>query len=301
MQDLTTDEERVNSTQPLRVAVPNKGSLATDAAEMLAEAGYRQRRDSKELVSTDEENDVEFFYLRPRDIATYVGEGRLDVGVTGRDMLAESGAAAEELLTLGFGSSRFRFAAPSGSGLSEDKLSELRLATSYPRLVQDYLGRRGVTPRLISLDGAVETAIRLGVADAIADVVETGNTLRQAGLELFGDIIMESEAILIGRTASRASGQALHPRIEQLVRRLNGVLIARSYVMIEYNVDGDHLEKASGITPGFEAPTVSSLARENWFAVRAMVPRGNHQRTMDELWAVGARAILVTDIAASRL
>lgn len=291
----------MNADQPLRVAVPNKGSLATGAAEMLAEAGYRQRRDAAELAKTDQENGVEFFYLRPRDIATYVGEGILDLGITGRDMLTDSGAAAEERLKLGFGGSRFRFAAPVGSGLTENELSGLRLATSYPRLVGDYLSQHGITPRLISLDGAVETAIRLGVADAVADVVDTGSTLGRAGLELFGEVIMESEAVLIGRTGSRQSEYQPHAGIDQLVRRLNGVLIARSYVMIDYDVDRDHLDQACAITPGFEAPTISSLAREDWFAVRAMVPRDSHQRTMDELWAVGARAILATDIAASRL
>jgi ATP phosphoribosyltransferase len=276
--------------------------LAADAAQMLAEAGYGQRRDPKELSRSDIENGVEFFYLRPRDIATYVGEGTLDLGITGRDMLADSGAAAAELLGLDFGRSRLCFAAPVGSGFSEDKLSGLRLATSYPRLVGEYLCRRGVTPRLITLDGAVETAIRLEVADVIADVVQTGTTLAQAGLELFGDPIAESEAILIGRSPDQTTGRNQQAgSIQQLMRRLNGVLIARSYVMVDYDIDHHHLDEACAITPGFEAPTVSPLAREGWFAVRAMVPRAGHQRTMDELWAVGARAILATDIAASRL
>lgn len=293
--------EPPGQTGPLRVAVPNKGSLASDAAAMLSEAGYRQRRDTRELSRSDTENNAEFFYLRPRDIATYVGEGTLDVGVTGRDMLLDSGAAAEELLGLGFGDSQLCFAAPVGSGLTETALGGLRLATSYPELVGRYLAGQGITPRMITLDGAVETAIRLDVADAIADVVDTGNTLRQAGLELFGDPILTSEAILIGRSRADGDGRERSAGVEQLMRRLNGVLIARSYVMVDYDVDRDHLDQACAVTPGFEAPTVSPLAREGWFAVRAMVPRAGHQRTMDELWAVGARAILATDIAASRL
>jgi ATP phosphoribosyltransferase len=288
----------VNSERPLlRVAVPNKGSLADGAATILREAGYSQRREPKQLVHIDAETGVEFFYLRPLDIATYVGEGTLDVGVTGRDMLIDSGAAADEVLPLGFAKSRFRFAAAAGSGLTEDKLDGLRLATSFPGLVGDYLARRGVHPRLIHLDGAVETAIRLGVADAIADVVETGTTLRQAGLELFGEPILQSEAILIKRS-DRADQPA---GFRTLVRRLNGVLIARTYVMMDYDVDAVHLDEACKITPGLEAPTVSPLAREGWHAVRAMVKRAEAQQVMDELWDLGARAILVTDIAASRL
>ena len=280
----------------IKIAVPNKGALSEAAAQMLHEAGYAQRTDSKELVLLDEANGVEFFYLRPRDIALYVGEGTLDVGITGRDMLLDSGASAVEQLSLGFGASRFRFAAPTGSDLSVEKLDGLRLATSYPGLVGAYLAERGVSTRLIRLDGAVETAVRLGVADAIADVVETGTTLRQAGLELFGDPILQSEGILITRT-----GTAPPPGFDQFVRRLNGVLVARNYVMMDYDVDDAAVQAACAITPGLESPTVSPLAREGWHAVRAMVPRREAQQIMDDLWAVGARAILVTDIAACRI
>ncbi|HSU36951.1 MAG TPA: ATP phosphoribosyltransferase [Propionibacteriaceae bacterium] len=280
----------------LKVAVPNKGALSDAAAEMLHEAGYAQRSDPKELVLFDEANGVEFFYLRPRDIAVYVGEGTLDVGITGRDMLLDSGASATEVIPLGFGRSRFRFAAPVGSAMTVEALQDLRLATSYPGLVGAYLKDRGVVTRLIPLDGAVETAIRLGVADAIADVVETGTTLRQAGLELFGDPILESEAILIRRTRAESP-----PGLAQLERRLNGVLVARNYVMMDYDVADVVVDEACAITPGLESPTVSPLARPGWHAVRALVPRSEAQQIMDDLWTIGARAILVTDIAACRL
>jgi ATP phosphoribosyltransferase len=287
----------VNSTRPLlKVAVPNKGSLADAAAQMLREAGYAQRTDPKELVLLDSANGVEFFYLRPRDIAVYVGEGTLDLGITGRDMLLDSGAHATEVLPLGFGRSRFRFAAPAGSQLTVANLQSLRLATSYPGLVQSYLAGHGVDSRLIRLDGAVETAIRLGVADVIADVVETGTTLRQAGLELFGEPILESEAILIRRSRTEPP-----IGLDLLERRLNGVLVARNYVMMDYDVSDDAVEKACAITPGLESPTVSPLARQGWHAVRAMVPRTEAQQIMDDLWELGARAILVTDIAACRI
>ena len=280
----------------IKIAVPNKGSLADGAAQMLREAGYVQRTDLRELVLIDEAGGVEFFYLRPRDIAVYVGEGTLDVGITGRDMLLDSQAHATEELALGFGRSRFRFAAPAGSGLDLPDLEGLRLATSYPGLVEAYLAEHGVRSRLIRLDGAVETAIRLGVADVIADVVETGTTLRQAGLELFGDPILESEAILIRRTdAERPTG------FDQFERRLNGVLVARNYVMMDYDVSDAEVEAACAMTPGLESPTVSPLAKQGWQAVRAMVPRKEAQQIMDDLWDLGARAILVTDIAACRL
>ena len=283
-------------TRPLiKIAVPNKGSLSEHAAQMLREAGYAQRSDAKELVLLDEANGVEFFYLRPRDIAIYVGEGTLDVGITGRDMLLDCRADATEVMPLGFGRSRFRFAALAGADLTVEKLDGLRLATSYPGVVEHYLAERGVTTRLIPLDGAVETAIRLGVADVIADVVETGTTLRQAGLELFGDPILESEGILIRRTGAPAV-----PGLELLERRLSGVLVARNYVMMDYDVNDSVVVAACAITPGFEAPTVSPLAKAGWHAVRALVPRAEAQQIMDDLWALGARAILVTDIAACR-
>ena len=280
----------------IRVAVPNKGALSEPAADMLHEAGYLQRADAKDLALLDESNGVEFFYLRPRDIAVYVGEGTLDVGITGRDMLLDSHANAVEVMPLGFGRSRFRFAAPAGSDLAVEKLHDLRLATSYPGLVDAYLEAQGVSTRLIALDGAVETAIRLGVADVIADVVETGSTLRQAGLELFGDSILESEAVLIRRKGTPAPAG-----LDQLERRLNGVLVARNYVMMDYDVSDAVVDRACAITPGLESPTVSPLAREGWHAVRAMVPRSDAQQLMDDLWSLGARAILVTDIAACRI
>jgi ATP phosphoribosyltransferase len=283
-------------TDLLKIAVPNKGSLADGAAEMLRESGYRQRHDPKELVLIDEVNGVEFYYLRPRDIAVYVGEGTLDLGITGRDMLLDSGAEAEEVVSLGFGGTRFRFAAPDGTALSLDALAGKRIATSYPGLVGAYLERAGVRARLIHLDGAVESSVRLGVADVVADVVETGSTLKKAGLELFGDPILESEAILI-----QHKGTPAPDGLDLLVRRLNGVITARDYLMVDYNVTTEKLPAATLVTPGLDAPTVSPLAKDGWVAVRAMIPARQAQQIMDELWDVGAEAILVTSIHACRI
>lgn len=281
----------------LTVAVPNKGSLAEAASALLTEAGYRQRRDSKDLAVLDVENDVEFFYLRPRDIAIYVGEGTLDVGITGRDLLLDSGAHADEALQLGFGASTFRFAAPIGALASVDELAGQRIATSYPGLVGDWLSQRGIEASVVRLDGAVETSVRLGVADAIADVVQTGTTLRQAGLEVVGDPILSSEAVMITRRDNAPGGNGY----EVLRRRLESVLVARTYVMMDYDIPSDAVDAAVEITPGIESPTISPLRRQGWVAVRSMVPRSSAQSVMDRLYDLGARGILVTDILACRV
>jgi ATP phosphoribosyltransferase len=280
----------------LKIAVPNKGSLADASADMLREAGYRQRSDRRDLAMTDHSNGVEFFYLRPRDIAVYVGEGTLDIGLTGRDLLLDSQAPVVERLPLGFGGSRFYFAAPEGDISTVEALEGRRIATSYAGLLEDYLKERSVTAHVVRLDGAVESAVRLGVADAIADVVETGNTLRQAGLEIFGQPILESEAVLVTREgANDPEG------FDVFVRRLQGVLVARSYVMMDYDIKVEQVEAACELTPGIESPTVSPLHREGWVAVRSMVPHDDAHRIMDELYDLGARGILVTNIHACRL
>jgi ATP phosphoribosyltransferase len=285
------------SAPVLKIAVPNKGALSLAAAEILREAGYRQRQENKELALTDPENGVEFFYLRPRDIAVYVGEGTLDVGITGRDLLLDSGAKADEVLALGFGRSRFRFAGPEGVFTSLAQLAGRRIATSYPGIVRSFLEEHGIDATVIRLDGAVETSIQLGVADAIADVVETGTTLRAAGLETFGETLLESEAVLVTRGDAGSAPEGF----EVFRRRVEGVLVARTYVMMDYDIRREHVASAVALTPGIESPTVSPLAMEGWVAVRAMVPRAGAQRLMDELYDVGARAILLTDIHACRL
>ncbi len=278
----------------LKVAVPNKGTLSDTAVEMLIEAGYTGRRDPRQLHVIDDRNGVEFFYLRPRDIATYVGSGALDVGITGRDLLLDSETDALELDDLGFGSSTFRFAAKPGAFASVKDLAGVRVATSYPKLVADFLAREGVKAVLVKLDGAVESAVRLGVADAVADVVSTGSTLRAQGLEVFGPVILESTAVLIS-AASPDKG------IDVLRRRLAGVKVAREFVLMDYDLPVALLERASAITPGLESPTVSPLRDPEWVAVRAMVPKSETNHVMDELYELGARAILVSPIHAARI
>jgi len=279
---------------PLRVAVPNKGILSESAIAMLKEAGYTTRRDPKDLHVVDSVNNVEFFYLRPRDIATYVGSGSLDAGFTGLDLLLDSRSKAEAVANLGFGGSTFRFAGPVGAFKTLRDLNGKRVATAYPSLVEDFLKREGVSVELVSLDGAVEVAVRLGVADAVADVVSTGNTLRQAGLEIFGPVILESHAQLIA--APGRSGDC-----QTLLQRMQGVLVAREYVIFDYDCPVALVEQASAITPGIESPTIAPLRDSDWVAVRALVKSSETNSKMDSLYALGARAILVSAIHAARI
>ncbi len=283
---------------PLRVAVPNKGQLAEPARAMLHEAGYLKNAGQRDLVVHDPDNDVEFFFLRPRDVAIYVGEGTLDLGITGRDMLLDSGATATERVALGFAPSTFRLAAPKGTATSPKDLAGLRIATSYAGLLRAWLDEQGIEARVVELDGAVENAVALGVADAVADVVATGTTLRQAGLEIIGEPILQSEALLV---CCGDSNNDDSPAVETFLRRLHGVMVARSYVLVDYDIANEHLDRACAITPGIESPTVAPLHDQAWSAVRAMVPAADVHKVMDELYSLGARGILVTDIHACRL
>jgi ATP phosphoribosyltransferase len=288
-----TDHE---GTDMLRVAVPNKGALAGPAAEMLAEAGYRRRHEQRELTVLDPNNDVEFFFLRPKDVAIYVGSGELDLGITGRDLALDSGAPVTERLALGFGLSTFRYAAPAGREWAVADLAGTRVATSYPRLVRDNLAGQGVDAQVIRLDGAVEISVQLGVADAVADVVESGRSLRQHGLVAFGEPICTSEAVLLARSdAPDSSAKA------QLAARLRGVVFAQQYLMLDYDCPKDILDAAVKITPGLESPTVAPMADPGWVAVRAMVPRKEANAIMDSLVTLGAKAVLASDIRFCRL
>jgi ATP phosphoribosyltransferase len=283
----------------LRVAVPNKGALAAAASEMLTEAGYRQRHEPRDLTVLDPANDVEFFFLRPKDIPIYVGSGELDLGITGRDLALDSGAPVAERLPLGFGGSTFRYATVAGRDWQVGDLAGKRIATSYPRLVAKDLSDRRVEAEIIRLDGAVEISIQLGVADAIADVVGSGRTLRQHNLAAFGDPICTSEAVLVQR--ADGDGAGTERAKAQLAARLQGVVFAQQYLMLDYDCPRELLDAAVAITPGLESPTVSPLADEGWVAVRAMVSRRDVNQIMDALAEAGAKAILASDIRSCRL
>ncbi|MDX1546379.1 MAG: ATP phosphoribosyltransferase [Rhodothermales bacterium] len=281
----------------LQIALPNKGALAEEAVELVRAAGYRCRRTGRELLVRDTENEVEFLFLRPRDIATYVGQGVIELGITGRDLLADSEAGVPERMPLRFGKAAFYYAAPKGSGLTPDALGGLRIATSYPTLVAQDLARRGVEAPIVRLDGAVEISIALGVADVIADVVQTGRTLDEAGLATIGEPILRTEAVLIAHdeaTATRNSARLF-------VERLRGILVAREYVMVEYDVPETALEQAVAITPGIESPTVAPLSKAGWLAVKAMARQNEVNHILDALTEIGAKGIIITDIRTCRI
>ncbi|MEZ5408498.1 MAG: ATP phosphoribosyltransferase [Acidimicrobiales bacterium] len=294
----------------LRIALPNKGTLSEPANQMLLEAGYTTRHNSRDLSALDVTNNVEFIFLRPRDIATYVAAGTLDLGITGRDLLIDADSPAVEVMSLGFAASTFRLAGPAGLYPRIEDLDGKRVATSYPTLVSKFLADQGVTVETVRLDGAVEIAVRLGVADAIADVVETGATLRSTGLEIIGDPVLASEAVLIapqrsalaeGASTAKAERGEISDELDQLIQRLQSVLVARQYLMIDYNIPVALLAEATALTPGVESPTISPLANPDWRAVRAMIPEGHAHQIMDALKRLGAQAILLNKIHACRI
>lgn len=281
----------------LKLALPNKGALSEGAVDLLRKAGYRCLRSGRELVIRDAENRIDFVFLRPRDIALYVGGGIIDLGITGIDLARDSGAEVETLMPLNFGRSRFCFAAPKEKKYTVEQLDGLRIATSYPNLLRDELAKRGLNCRIVKLDGAVEISIALGVADAIADVVDSGATLREAGLEIVGEPMLRSEAVVVGRAAADAD----RPEAARLIARLRGIMLAAEYVMVEYDIERDRLEEACRITPGIESPTIAPLSNPGWVAVKSMVKRRECNEVMDELYRIGGRGIIVMEISACRL
>ena len=281
----------------LKIAIPNKGQLADPTQKLLREAGYLRSHHPRDLVVSDPENDVEFFFLRPRDVATYVGEGTLDFGITGKDLLLDSISKANSIMDLGFGQSSFRIAMPSIKDTKDiSSLNNLRIATSYPNILKDWLTKSGLKAEIVVLDGAVENAVRLGVADAVADVVDTGTTLKQAGLVILGEPILQSQAVLLKGKNTKDSIET-----ENFIRRVSSVLVAREYVMVDYDIEQFKVEQASKITPGIESPTISPLHESGWVAVRAMTKRKEMHKVMDELYAIGAKGVIVTEIMACRL
>ncbi len=281
----------------LQLAVPNKGALSERAVSLLSEAGYRCTRSGRELIVKDQENDVNFVFLRPRDIAVYVGKGVLDAGITGRDLTTDSNAPVVEIMPLEFGRSRFCFAAPAGSGMTPQDLDGKRIATSYPELLRKNLEKMGIRAEIVKLDGAVEISVKLGVADAIADVVESGRTLVEAGLAIIGEPMLKSEAVLIARSKEIAAS----PDVRILMGRIKGILLADTYAMIEYDIPRAQLAAVCAITPGIESPTVAPLSNPEWVAVKSMIRRQDSNRIMDELYAEGARGIIVTEIRSCRI
>jgi ATP phosphoribosyltransferase len=281
----------------LRVAVPNKGRLAEDAALLLKEAGYYCQVGPNELTVRDERNHIEFFFIRPKDIPAYVTKGVLDLGITGRDLALEGGRPFTELMVLEFGKAWFRYAVPEASPLTVRDFQGLRIATSYPNLVREHLRTLGIEAQIIVLDGAVEISIQLGIADAIADVVQSGRTMKAAGLKIIGDPLVTSEAILLAKEKETAADQ----EVAIFSERLKGIITARKYMMIEYDIPKDLVDRACAITPGIESPTIAPLNKQGWLAIKAMVKSDEANRIMDQLKELGGKGILVTRISSCRL
>lgn len=280
----------------LRIGVPSKGRLAELSAQLLADAGLSFRRTDRSLFARCKDMPVEVTFLRTDDIPVLTAEGAIDLGITGADLVAESEAEVIHRLDLGVGSCRLALCVPDDASIDDPrKLAGRRIATSFPRITRRWLGERGVEAHFVELSGSVEVMIALGVADAIVDLVETGSTLAANRLHVL-DEIGRYETVLIQRPGLRDAALA-----DRIVRRLEGIVIARSWSLLEYNVPRTRLAEAETITPGFNSPTVMALEDQSWCAVRAMVKRGEVHAVMERLEAIGASAIIETRIGNCRL
>lgn len=279
----------------IKIALPNKGVLFQPTIEMISSCGYRVAKTGSALSSIDTENNVEFFFLRPSDIPVYVATGILDGGITGKDFAAEKGINHEPVIDLNYGHSQLRAAVPDESPVTSlDEFARLRIATSLPGIVRSYFAPNEI--EIVELEGAVEISVQLGIAEGVVDVVDTGTTLRQAGLRVVGEPLFASNA---GLFTHPERGEA--PEMAVLRHRLEGKLVAYEYMMVEYDVPGDILQRACDITPGLESPTITKLQREGWYAVKAMVKKRQANRIMDELSDLGCRGILLTGIESARI
>lgn len=282
----------------LKIALPNKGALSQGAIDLIKSAGYKLKKGAKELYCTDAVNGIEFYFLRPTDIATYVDSGVFTFGITGRDILADSDVTLEEVVPLNFGRARMHYIIPQEQQFTGvEQFAGKRIACSYPTLIKNHLEANNVDAKIIELDGAVEISIHLGIADVVADVVETGTTIRQAGLKTVGEPVMRSEAILISKDNSFAD----NPVAETFIKRLNGIIVARRHVMLEYDLPTEKLDQAFSITKGLESPTVAPLHENGWSAVKVLIASSELNDCIDSLEEIGARGIIATEIRTCRL
>jgi ATP phosphoribosyltransferase len=279
----------------IKVALPNKGQLFEPTMDILAACGYKVSKSLRSLSTLDTENGIEFYFLRPGDIPMYVAEGILDAGITGMDFVAEKGVKPAKLLDLNFGASKLCIAVPEASpwnSLADLTNGKARIATSFLNIVR----QNGFEGPLVELEGAVEISIKLGIADAVVDIVETGTTLKQAGLKIIGEPLFRSNAALYAHP-----GREIEEEILTLKKRIEGKLLAMDYMMVEYDAPESVLKDACAVTPGLESPTVTSLQKAGWFAVKAMVKRRESQKIMDALAKLGCKGILLTSIDSARI
>jgi ATP phosphoribosyltransferase len=280
----------------LRIGLPSKGRLAEQATELLSQAGLSFRRQERSLFARVSEMPVELTFLRAEDIPVLCAEGAIDLGVTGSDLIAEAGVDVTPRLALGIGKCRLSVCLPDESRAhSPQELHGKRVATSFPRITERFFAANQAQVHLVPLSGSVEIMVALGVADAIVDLVETGSTLAANRLRVLTDI-GQYETVLMQNQQRR------YPDIaDRVVRRLQGVVVARTYSLLEYNIPKSKLHEAEKITPGYNSPTISALEDPEWCAVQDMVKRKEVIDVMDKLEAMGAKAILETQIINCRL
>ena len=286
----------LDSGNNLRIGLPSKGRLSDIAGDLLKQAGLSFRRQSRGLFARVSGLPVELIFLRTDDIPTLCAEGAIDMGITGSDLLQESGGSAEVRMRLGVGRCRLAICVPDDASLnSAADLDGKSIATSFPAITKRYLAKHQASAHLVALSGSVEVMIQLGVADAIVDLVETGSTLAANRLRILEEID-SYETVLIQNDRCRDTETA-----DRVVRRLEGVVIARDYSLLEYNVPRSKLEAAEAITPGFNSPTVNTLEDPEWCSVRVMVKRGAVIDAMERLETAGASAVIETPISNCRL
>ncbi len=280
----------------LRIGIPSKGRLSELATGLLNQAGIQFRRQERTLFARVKQLPIDIIFLRTDDIPVLCQEGAIDIGITGSDLVAESGADVTTRMPLGVGHCRLSVCVPEDSDIdSPEKLIDKRIATSFPTVTNNFLAGLGGTAHMVELSGSVEIMISLGVADAIVDLVETGSTLAANRLKVLTDI-GSYETVLIQNSHTRHADV-----VDRVIRRLEGVVIARDYSLLEYNVPRERLEEAEKITPGYNSPTVSALEDPEWCSVRTMVRCKEIIRTMEQLEEIGASAILETEITNCRL
>ncbi|MEI8213038.1 MAG: ATP phosphoribosyltransferase [Planctomycetota bacterium] len=280
----------------LRIGVPSKGRLSELATDLLHQAGLTFRRQERALFARVGGIPADITFLRTDDIPTLCAEGAIDLGITGSDLVDEAEVQVETRMKLGVGRCKLAICVPTSGGIEKPAdLAGKRIATSFPRTTVRFLNQHHAPVHLVNLNGSVEIMISLGVADAIVDLVETGSTLAANQLRIL-EIIGQYETVLIQSPNCRDIATA-----DRIVRRLEGVVIARDFSLLEYNIPRSKLAAAEAITPGFTSPTVNSLEDPDWCAVRAMVKRSDVISIMERLEQLGALAILEFSINNCRL
>jgi ATP phosphoribosyltransferase len=279
----------------IKVALPNKGQLFEPTTELLKSCGYNVKKSERALSCVDADNNIEFFFLRPSDIPMYVGQGIIDLGVTGIDFNVERRSPAVKVMDLHFGHSRLCAAVPNESPYVQlEEIKNLRIATSFPGIAKSFFKKEDM--HIVELEGAVEISVGLGVADAVIDIVSSGATLKQAGLRIIGEPLFHSNAALFAHPDSQN-----RPQVETMVKRIQGKLVALNYMMVEYDVPAALLEQACELTPGLDSPTISTLHNRDWYAVKAMVQKREANLLMDKLSEMGCRSILLSQIESARI